>query len=143
MPLCPDAQLLLFTLIARLQLKPYATTLVTIQTSSAAAKSAAEEAQAWTSEQDESETTMESAKIQLKRELVKIWQRQWDMQSEGRYTHNILPVVKLNRLKSVQHSNVLRQADARLNRLLSGNTLLKAHHLSQALNRRAGSDAST
>ena len=86
---------------------------------------------------------MESAKKQLKLELVKIWQRQWDVQSEGRYTHNLLPVVKLNRLKNVQHSNVLRQADARLNRLLSGNTLLKAHHLSQALNRRAGSDAST
>ena len=109
----------------------------------AAAKSAAVEAQAWTIEQDESETTMESAKKQLKLELVRIWQRQWDVQSEGRYTHNILPVVKLNRLKNIQHGNVLRQADARFNRLLSGNTLLKAHHLSQALNRRAGSDAST
>ncbi len=109
----------------------------------AAAKSAAEEAQALTSEQDESETTMESAKKQLKLELVKIWQRQWDMQTEGRYTHNILPVVKLNRLKNVQHGKVLRQADARLNRLLSGNTLLKAHRLSQAINRRAGTDAST
>ena len=109
----------------------------------AAAKLAAEEAQAWTIEQDVSDTTMESAKKQLKLDLVNIWQRQWDVQTEGRYTHNILPAVKLNRLKNVPQSNVLRQADARLNRLLSGNTLLKAHHLSQALNRRAGSDAST
>ncbi len=105
----------------------------------AAAKSAAEEAQAWTIEQDVSDTTMESAKKQLKLDLVNIWQRQWDVQTQGRYTHNILPVVKLNRFKIFQQSNVLRQADARLNRLLSGNTLLKAHHLSQALNRRAGS----
>ncbi len=40
-----------------------------------AAKAAAEEARSWTTEHDNSEITMESAKKQLKSELIAIWKR--------------------------------------------------------------------
>ncbi len=50
---------------------------------------------------------------------------------------------KIDRLKSVHHGKAPRLADARLNRLQSGNTLLKTHHLRQSIDRRAGLEVST
>ena len=48
-----------------------------------APKSDAEEAQAWTVEQDDSETTPEAPKKHLKQDLTHIRQRQWDVQTQG------------------------------------------------------------
>ena len=65
-----------------------------------------------------------------------------DMSLFSKKYSKILPVVIYSTgSKMFQTAMCLRQADAILNRLLSGNTLLNAHHLSQALNRHAGSDA--
>ncbi len=71
-------------------------------------------------------------------DLVVTWQRQWDIQTNGRWTHGLLPKVKLNRGKELLHDRPLRQADCRLNRLLSGCTLLRTHPLRKQLDRKAG-----
>ncbi len=102
------------------------------------AKLAAEETKAWTHEQNTCDVTVSCAKNQLKLDLVAAWQRQWDIQTDGRWTHGLLPKVRLHRGKELLHDRPLRQADCRLNRLLSGCTLLKTHPLRQMLDRKAG-----
>ncbi len=86
--------------------------------------------------------TVKDAQRTLQSELLKIWQRQWDTQLEGRFTHSLFPTVKLRSLHK-HHGRVLRGGEIRLNRLQSGNSLLRTHHLSQSLERRAGNPVTT
>ncbi len=102
------------------------------------AKEAAEKTKTWTQEQNSCVITLNCVKNQLRVDLVNTWQRQWDVQTEGRFTHEILPKVKLKRYKGLQHDKPLRQADCRLNRIQSGCTLLRSHPLRQRLDARAG-----
>ncbi len=109
------------------------------------AKKAAEAAKLLPEDHAEDSVTIKDAQRVLLAELTKIWQRQWNTQTQGRFTHSLIPSVKLKRHKALQKSSgaVLRSADVRLNRLTAGHTLLKAQHLSQSLTRRAGLTVTT
>ncbi len=109
------------------------------------AKKAAETARSWTATQDNCPVTVKEAQQVLSKELLRVWQRQWDNQTTGRFTHSILPNVKLNRHKLLQRpgKQTLRTGDVRLNRITVGHTLLRAHHLQQSLDRRLGNNPNT
>ena len=64
------------------------------------AKKAAEIARSWTATQDNCPVTVKEAQQVLSKELLRVWQCQWDNQTVGRFTHSILPNVKLNRHKA-------------------------------------------
>ncbi len=80
------------------------------------AKKVAETAKNWSDNQDDSDITIKDAQRVLHNDLLKTWQRQWDMQPEGRYTHALLPSVKLKPLHR-SHGKVLPVTDVRFNRL--------------------------
>ncbi len=105
------------------------------------AKKAAEIAKSWSPNQDSSPVTVKDAQQVMSKELLRVWQRQWDNQIEGRFTHSILHnSVKLNRHKLLHRSGkqALRTGNVRLNRIIVGHTLLKAHHLQQSIDKRLG-----
>ncbi len=110
------------------------------------AKSAAQIAKTWSTNQDNCPVTIKETSRIMSKELLRVWQRQWDTQTEGRFTHSLLPTVKLHRHKFLHRGSsrhTLRTGDIRLNRIIVGHTLLKAHHLQQSLDRRDGSNTDT
>ncbi len=103
------------------------------------AKKAASITKSWSAMDDTSPITVKEVQKETWKVLQKVWQRQWDSQTEGRFAHSLLPNVKLNRHKLDKISGkTLRLADIRLNRIIVGHTLLKAQHLRQSLDSRAG-----
>ncbi len=106
------------------------------------AKKAADTASKWSDNMGDTCVTLKDAKRVLQKQLLTIWQRQWDTQSDGRFTYSLLPIVKLRSINK-SHGKVLRGAEVRLNRLQTGHTMLRAHHLSQSLDRRLGNPINT
>ena len=95
-----------------------------------AAKHTALEAAGWRQEEDQSIKTLQKVKLQIRKCVMADWQRGWDSQNEGRFTHNLYPTVSTKPMST----HFSRDVDIKLNRLQSGHTLLpsQAHKLGKS-----------
>ncbi len=76
------------------------------------------------------------AKSHLKKVLNKKWQRQWDIQDQGRESYDIMPKVPSAKVKDTT-PNIPRSIEVKFNRLRSGTYLLKPHKMRNNIDRRA------
>ncbi len=89
----------------------------------AAAKEAAVEASKWLADQDNSLKSFSEIKKEIRHQCLKVWQRRWERQEDGRFTFNTLPFVSTSR----RGPKLDRQTEIKYNRLRSGHSLLAEH----------------
>ncbi len=88
-----------------------------------AAKDAALEASTWCKEEDNSVKTVQEVKTHIRQGIMADWQRSWNIQLEGRFTHSLFPSVNTKPMRT----NFYMATDIKINRLQSGHTLLPSH----------------
>ncbi len=89
----------------------------------AAAKKAALSASQWNREQDTGSKSFSEVKRAIRNNTVNAWQQGWSRQNDGRHTYGLLPKVTIHR----QSAKLDRPTEIKVNRLLSGHSLLAEH----------------
>ncbi len=88
-----------------------------------AAKEAAVEASKWQRNHDISLKSFSEIKKEIRVNCLKVWQRRWERQEDGRFTFTTLPLVATSR----RGTTLDRQTEIKFNRLRSGHSLLAKH----------------